>query len=131
MCGIIGRFYSKPGQRENISAKQLASIAHRGPDGSGVYTNEHIQFGHVRLAIIDLTEAGHQPMTFADGRYVVTFNGEIYNYLELKAELENGGESFSSHSDTEVLLAAYKAWSTACLNRFRGMFAFTSTVNPG
>ena len=124
MCGIIGRFYTWPDQREDLSAANLASITHRGNDGSGVYTNEHIQFGHVRLAIIDLTDAGRQPMSYDNGRYVVTFNGEVYNYLELKTELENAGEIFTSNSDTEVLLAAYKVWGIECLNRFRGMFAF-------
>ncbi len=99
-------------------------MAHRGPDGSGVYTDPHIQFGHTRLAIIDLTEGGHQPMLYEDGRYVITYNGEAYNYLELRAELEAKGERFSSRSDTEVLLAAYKVWGQECVSHFRGMFSF-------
>jgi asparagine synthase (glutamine-hydrolysing) len=89
-----------------------------------VYTDPHIQFGHTRLAIIDLTESGHQPMTYGNGRYVITYNGEVYNYLELRAELEAKGERFSSRSDTEVLLAAYKVWGRECVSHFRGMFAF-------
>ncbi len=99
-------------------------MAHRGPDGSGVYSDSHIQFGHTRLAVIDLTESGHQPMTHGDGRYVVTYNGEIYNYREIRAELEAKGERFISSSDTEVLLAAYKVWGRECVSHFRGMFAF-------
>jgi len=99
-------------------------LAHRGPDGSGLYTDPHIQFGHTRLAIIDLTEGGHQPMSYGDGRYVITYNGEIYNYRELRTELEATGERFVSRSDTEVLLAAYKVWGRECVAHFRGMFAF-------
>lgn len=102
----------------------MSRLAHRGPDGSGVYTNDHVQFGHTRLSIIDLTDAGRQPMVSQDGRYVVTYNGEIYNHLELKEELEALGEQFFTHSDTEVLLVAYKVWGQQCVKRFRGMFAF-------
>src|SRR5581483_6072250 len=111
-------------RRDDLADRDLRRLAHRGPDGSGVYTDAHVQFGHLRLAIIDLTEGGRQPMQYAGGRYVVTFNGEIYNYLELRAELEGIGEHFESHSDTEVLLAAYRAWGPECVARFRGMFAF-------
>ncbi len=124
MCGIIGRCYRQPAQRSPFTEKDLATLAHRGPDGSGVYNKPHIQFGHTRLAIIDLTEGGHQPMTYADGHYVVTYNGEIYNYLELRSELEAKGERFVSRSDTEVLLAAYSVWGHECVTHFRGMFAF-------
>jgi asparagine synthase (glutamine-hydrolysing) len=87
-------------------------------------SNAHIQFGHTRLSIIDLTSAGHQPMTYAQGRFTVTYNGEIYNYLELRDSLEGLGETFVSHSDTEVLLAAYKVWGASCVQRFIGPFAF-------
>jgi len=124
MCGIVGHAYRNPAPRQPLSAKALSWIAHRGPDGSGVYTNDYVQFGHTRLAIIDLTDAGRQPMSSRDGRYVVTYNGEIYNHLELRAELETMGEQFFTHSDTEVLLAAYKVWGGDCVRRFRGMFAF-------
>jgi asparagine synthase (glutamine-hydrolysing) len=124
MCGIIGLFHRQHGQRPPLSAQHLATLAHRGPDGSGVYTNPHIQLGHTRLAIIDLTESGHQPMTYDGGRYVVTYNGEIYNYVELRSELEAEGERFTTTSDTEVLLAAYKVWGRDCVTHFRGMFAF-------
>lgn len=137
MCGIIGRIYrqsfdqmSNDGQgiqiqpRPDLSEHDILRLAHRGPDGTGRYSDEYIQFGHARLSIIDLTDAGHQPMLSHNGRYVVTYNGEIYNHLELRSELESLGETFNSHSDTEVLLAAYKVWGENCVNRFRGMFAF-------
>jgi len=124
MCGILGRFHRQPSRVPALSPKHLATLAHRGPDGSGVYNHPHIQLGHTRLAIIDLTEGGHQPMAYEDGRYVVSYNGEIYNYVELRSELEAKGERFVSRSDTEVLLAAYKVWGRQCVTHFRGMFAF-------
>ena len=124
MCGILGFVHRDPEQRPPLSEQALSRLAHRGPDGTGVFTDAHAQFGHTRLSIIDLTNAGHQPMLSHNNRYVVTYNGEIYNYLELRAELEALGESFTSHSDTEVLLAAYHVWGAACVQRFRGMFAF-------
>nr|WP_086426149.1 asparagine synthase (glutamine-hydrolyzing) [Nitrospira cf. moscoviensis SBR1015] len=124
MCGILGRFYRQPGSRSSLTKTDLATLAHRGPDGAGVYTNPYIQLGHTRLAIIDLTEGGHQPMTYADGSFVITYNGEVYNYLELRAQLEAKGQRFGSRSDTEVLLAAYKVWGRECVSHFRGMFAF-------
>lgn len=124
MCGIVGHAYRNPAPRQPLSEEALSRIAHRGPDGSGVYTNDHVQFGHTRLSIIDLTDAGRQPMASQDGRHVVTYNGEIYNHLELRAELEAVGEQFFTHSDTEVLLVAYKVWGRDCVKRFRGMFAF-------
>jgi asparagine synthase (glutamine-hydrolysing) len=123
MCGILGRFYREPGQRPPFSKEQLATLAHRGPDGSGLFTHPQIQLGHTRLAIIDLTQGGQQPMSYDDGRYVVVYNGEIYNYLELRSELMSKGERFASRSDTEVLLAAYKTWGTECVHHLRGMFA--------
>jgi asparagine synthase (glutamine-hydrolysing) len=124
MCGILGLIHHESRTRPPLTPEDLARLSHRGPDGTGVFTDDYVQFGHVRLSIIDLTDAGHQPMRSADGRYVVTYNGEIYNYLEIKTELESLGEIFHSHSDTEVLLVAYKVWGADCLLRFRGMFAF-------
>src|SRR4030067_1113640 len=124
MCGILVRFQRRLGHRPPLSPRDLATVAHRAPEGSGVFTNPYIHLAHPRLAIIDLTEGGQQPMILGSGRYVVTYNGEIYNYLEIRSELEAKGERFTSSSDTEVLLAAYKVWGRACVNRFRGMFAF-------
>lgn len=124
MCGILGLIHRNPAQRVPLADAVLNRLAHRGPDGHGVYTDDWVQLGHTRLSIIDLSSAGTQPMISRDARYVVTFNGEIYNYLELKAELEAQGEIFSTHSDTEVLMAAYAAWGRDCVLRFRGQFAF-------
>ncbi|RAK42166.1 UNVERIFIED_ORG: asparagine synthase (glutamine-hydrolysing) [Chitinophaga ginsengisegetis] len=102
------------------------AIAHRGPDGAGSWINEdqHLALGHRRLSIIDLSDSGHQPMHYAEGRYTITYNGEIYNYLELKEMLTKQGYEFVSNSDTEVLLALYDAKKEACLNLLDGMFAF-------
>ena len=124
MCGILGFVHRRREQRSLLSVDAMARLAHRGPDGAGHFTNDHIQFGHRRLSIIDLTEGGHQPMLSHNNRYVVTYNGEIYNYVELRAELESIGQVFVTQSDTEVLLAAYQVWGDACVDRFRGMFAF-------
>lgn len=124
MCGILGLIHKRAEDRPALSEAVLSRLNHRGPDGHGSFSNDHIQFGHTRLSIIDLTNAGHQPMVSPDNRFVVTFNGEIYNYLELKEELKGLGYDFYSHSDTEVLLVAYQAWGKACVGRFVGMFAF-------
>jgi asparagine synthase (glutamine-hydrolysing) len=101
-------------------------MAHRGPDDAGEYWSDdgHVGFGHRRLSIIDLSAAGHQPMQTPDGQFCITFNGEIYNYAELKRELESRGHAFRSSSDTEVILAAYRQWGKDCLSRLHGMFAF-------
>lgn len=99
-------------------------MAHRGPDADGFWSDEHCALGHRRLAIIDLTESGRQPMTNEDGSLWVTFNGEIYNFQELRSELEKAGHQIRSHSDTEMILHAYEEWGESCVSRFRGMFAF-------
>src|SRR5204863_10126916 len=83
-----------------------------------------LRLGHSRLAILDLSDAGAQPMADATGRFVITYNGEIYNYIEIRQELHGLGISFRSHSDTELVLEAYKQWGASCLDRFNGMFAF-------
>jgi asparagine synthase (glutamine-hydrolysing) len=124
MCGILGLIHRCAESRPPLSSQLVSNLAHRGPDDTGAYSDDHVQFGHTRLSIIDLTDSGHQPMLSQEGRYVVTYNGEIYNYLELRTELETVGASFVSHSDTEVLLAAYHAWGRDCVKRFVGMFAF-------
>jgi asparagine synthase (glutamine-hydrolysing) len=122
MCGICGYI----GTRINDSVLRLMieSLNHRGPDGSGSWINEISALGHTRLAIIDLSQAASQPMSTSDGRYVVVFNGEIYNYRELRAELQQAGETFQSASDTEVLLLGYRKWGKQVLDKLRGMFAF-------
>ena len=104
----------------------ISNIAYRGPDGIGQICLEpdNIAFGHRRLSILDITDAGKQPMVSASGRYWLTYNGEIYNYLEIRAELESLGIIFRSASDTEVLLNAYEQWGAACLSRLMGMYAF-------
>ena len=123
MCGIAG-YISKDIISNDLHIKMMTDIiAHRGPDGEGYYINENVALGHRRLSIIDLSDAGHQPMHYLD-RYVVTYNGEIYNYLELKQDLESEGYSFNSHTDTEVILAAYDFWGVDCFNKFNGMWAF-------
>jgi len=100
------------------------AIAHRGPDGEGFYIDRFVGLGHRRLAIIDLTPAGHQPMITKDGQVALTYNGEIYNFQELRAELETLGHQFRSRTDSEVVLNAWLEWGTECVNRFNGMFAF-------
>lgn len=122
MCGIFASLGFAP-DKANIDI-----VAHRGPDGEGWKVLESrrgpIAFGHRRLAIIDLSDAGHQPMSYEDSRFWMVFNGEIYNYVELKRELESLGRVFQTHSDSEVLLAAYAQWGEAALHRLMGMFAF-------
>jgi asparagine synthase (glutamine-hydrolysing) len=99
-------------------------IAHRGPDGEGFYIDSFIGLGHRRLAIIDLSPAGHQPMATEDGNFVITYNGEVYNFQEMRIELESLGHKFKSKTDTEVILQAYAHWGAECLKHFNGMFAF-------
>jgi asparagine synthase (glutamine-hydrolysing) len=102
------------------------TLAHRGPDHAGLWhsADRRLAFGHRRLAILDLSPDANQPWVSHDGRFVIVFNGEIYNFRSLKKKLERGGASFRTHSDTEVLVEAYRAWGPACLERFSGMFAF-------
>src|SRR5258706_8516930 len=121
MCGIAGILGTNWSKRQ-LNA-MVASQHHRGPDGQGFYIDPDTVagLGHNRLKIIDLTEAGKQPMSDPSGRYQIIFNGEIYNYLELRRELDC---PFRSQTDTEVLLAAYEKWGAGCLDRLIGMFAF-------
>ncbi len=127
MCGIAGfRLRDPRDDRSALDARLGAmarSLRHRGPDDSGTWTDGQIGLAHTRLAIIDLSPAGHQPMASADGRVHVSFNGEIYNFLELRAELEGQGVAFRSRSDTEVLIAGYQRWGLDVFERLRGMFA--------
>ena len=124
MCGIAGIFnYYKAPLPEGILEKMTRVIKHRGPDDEGFWKDGFIGFGHRRLAIIDLTSAAHQPMISHDGRYVINYNGEIYNFREIKKELERVGYFFYSSSDTEVVLNAWSCWGKEALTRFNGMFA--------
>jgi len=124
MCGILGVLRRSPSRDNAFSSEHLALLRHRGPDGQGAYSDGMVALGHTRLSIIDLSSLGAQPMSYAKGRYVITFNGKIYNYLELREELAAQGHAFASRSDTEVILAAYHAYGPSCVERFRGMFAF-------
>ncbi len=127
MCGIVG--WVGPRGDEASLNRMMASIAHRGPDGSGrvfldLHEGQHTAFGHVRLAIVDAS-AGDQPMASADGRLTLSYNGEIFNFIELREELTALGAVFQTRSDTEVVLAAWREWGEGCLSRLRGMFAFS------
>jgi asparagine synthase (glutamine-hydrolysing) len=125
MCGIVGIFhYSTPMPVDPVPVERMAdALVHRGPDGAGVWTSPGVGLGHRRLSIIDLA-GSPQPMHSADGRAVLVYNGEIYNYRELRRELEQSGAVFRTQGDTEVILAAWQRWGTDCLSRFHGMFAF-------
>ncbi|MDQ3248288.1 MAG: asparagine synthase (glutamine-hydrolyzing) [Chloroflexota bacterium] len=125
MCGITGIFNLTGEPVAPVLLRKMTdAIAHRGPDGEGFYTDSFVGLGHRRLAIIDLSPGGHQPMMTSDGQYIIIYNGELYNFQELRLELETLGYHFRSRSDTEVMLYAYAAWGEACVQRFNGMFAF-------
>lgn len=123
MCGICG-LIGPTGQPvpEPVLREMTSALAHRGPDGEGLFLDGPVGLGHRRLAIIDL-KTGDQPLSTADGRFTLTYNGEVYNYPELRRELEGLGHEFRTSSDTEVVLEAYAEWGRECLTRFRGMFA--------
>ena len=123
ICGVVGQ------ADEQLIKKMLARIAHRGPDDEGVYVSEtsttgRVGLGHRRLSIIDLSPAGHEPMADAAGQIWLTFNGEIYNFKQLRRELESRGAVFRSETDAEVIIYAYLEWGRECLSRLNGMFAF-------
>jgi asparagine synthase (glutamine-hydrolysing) len=124
MCGISGLFYYS---NEKIQPELIAcindTVKHRGPDFGKVELYENVALGHRRLSIIDLSTDANQPMSTSDGRYTIVFNGEIYNFKEIRLALEKGGVSFSSHSDTEVILHAFEAYGCDCFSMFNGMFA--------
>ena len=125
MCGIVGLLNTDGRPVTSIELKKMTdSISHRGPDGEGHWIERNIGIGHRRLAIIDLTSAGKQPMVCPNNRYVLSYNGEIYNFLELRKELETLGCSFRSQSDSEIVLNSFAHWGTNCLQKFNGMFAF-------
>lgn len=125
MCGIAGIFNLDGEPVSPVILKNMTdSLAHRGPDGEGQWINDDVGLGHRRLSVIDLSSGGHQPMQTADGRYVISYNGEIYNYRELRAALQACGHRFVSNSDTEVLVTAFAEWGLDVLDRLNGMFAF-------
>ena len=125
MCGIAGVLHRDGRPASPVLLNKMAdAIAHRGPDDYGVYVDGSLGLSHRRLSIIDLSSAGAQPMLSADGRFVISYNGELYNFQELRRELEAKGRRFRSHSDTEVVLEAFAEWGTAAIERFNGMFAF-------
>jgi asparagine synthase (glutamine-hydrolysing) len=126
MCGIAGRFNFRTGRPVDRAAVEgmCDLIAHRGPDEAGVFVDGAVGLGHRRLSIIDLTPTGCQPMVAANRRATIVFNGEIYNFSELRRDLESRDWQFRGRSDTEILLAAYMEFGIDCLARLRGMFAF-------
>src|SRR4026209_2852684 len=128
MCGIAGIISLEPTKH---IGPMLQSIEHRGRDDQGEWTsdpiddqNRRVSFGHRRLSIIDTSPGGHEPMLSHDGRYVLTFNGEIYNYRELREQLQGLNHRFRTESDAEVLLASFAQWGINALTRLNGMFAF-------
>src|SRR5215213_4076936 len=122
MCGIVGVASVRPVADRARLARMRDQMRHRGPDDAGEWWDEsgRVGLGHRRLSILDLSPAGHQPMAGASGRTRVVFNGEVYNFRELRAELAALGHAFRSGSDTEVLLAAYEEWGPACVERLVG-----------
>src|SRR5271166_6903788 len=131
MCGIFGIVAQNAAIPAGVLERATQSLAHRGPDDSGTillrdyaHGPTEIGLGNRRLAILDLSPLAHQPMHDAETGNWLVYNGEIYNFRDVRGELEQAGVSFVSHSDTEVLLKAYARWGEACLVKFRGMFAF-------
>src|SRR5262245_3686118 len=120
MCGIAGFTWRDP----ELARRMCETLVHRGPDQHGIHDEAGITLGHRRLSILDLSNSGRQPMSNEDGSLTVVYNGEIYNYPELRPELESKGYRFRSHCDTEVLLYAYQEWGLGAVHRLRGMFAF-------
>ena len=126
MCGIAGYINKSNKYRpdRNLVKKMTDRMIHRGPDAEGQWTDEHVALGHRRLSIIDLDAKSNQPLFSHDGKYAITFNGEIYNYIELKQELSDRGAIFQTNCDTEVIIEAYRAYGVNCINRFNGMWSF-------
>ena len=123
MCGIAG--WLGPALDLGLARRMLARLAHRGPDDEGEWRDAEVWLGQRRLSIVDLSSEGHQPMVSASGRFVITYNGEVYNHPELRTEFEKRGHAFRGRSDTEVMLAAFEAWGVRpALRHFNGMFAF-------
>ena len=135
MCGICGIVSTSPALADGARVSAMASVLHhRGPVDSGIWAwrdaSTGVALGHRRLSIIDLSAAGHQPMTNEDGSIWVSYNGEIYNHAEVRRDLEACGHVYRSHTDTETILHAYEQWGERCVERFRGMFAFALWDGP-
>jgi asparagine synthase (glutamine-hydrolysing) len=127
MCGIAGIWNLNKTKLEIEKLKRFTnSLSHRGPDDGSYWIDDSgfLGLGHRRLSILDLSASGNQPMRYANNRYKIIYNGEVFNFLELKKELEKKNYHFTTTSDTEVMLAAYDYWGTDCLNKFNGMWAF-------
>ncbi len=128
MCGIAGILTNgcDRDHLETLIERMQSALRHRGPDDRGIYISPDRQaaIAHTRLSILDLSPAGHQPMSTTDGRYWITFNGEIYNFRQLRSKLISQGEQFQSQTDTEVILKLYQHYGTDCVKQLRGMFAF-------
>lgn len=124
MCGIAGiiNFNSSFVKKKDLKI-MMSKMKHRGPDDEGIFIDENVGLGFVRLSILDLTLAGHQPMFSHNNEYVIIYNGEVYNYIEIREELKNN-YNFKTGTDTEVILAAYQEWGESCLDKFNGMFSF-------
>jgi asparagine synthase (glutamine-hydrolysing) len=127
MCGITGAFISHTGQRDSglasVVSQMVKAIGHRGPDDTGVHAKDGVALGHARLAVIDLSEAGHQPMMTSNEKVRIVFNGEIYNFKELRSDLKDVGYRFKSQTDTEVILNGYQHWGKEVFSKLRGMFS--------
>lgn len=125
MCGIVGNYHFNQQPVSNVILKAMNdSMTHRGPDGDGVWVEGPIGLGHRRLAIIDLTAHGHQPMMCESSRFIISYNGEVYNFREIRTSLEALGHQFHSKTDTEVVLKAFAQWGNQAIPKFNGMFAF-------
>ncbi len=124
MCGIAGYFDKSSKSSEAVLNRMLTRINHRGPDECGIYTNGNVGFGSVRLSIIDIL-GGHQPMPNEDLSMWIVFNGEIFNYIELRHELEEKGHKFRTQSDTEVIVHLYEEYREECLEKLNGQFVFS------
>src|SRR5215470_11722245 len=128
MCGITGLICNQQGCREedhvNVVRRMSDLQFHRGPDDSGIVSLGPVCLGSNRLSIIDLSTAGHMPMSTLDGEWWIVYNGEVYNFADIRKELASKGHAFRSRTDTEVVLRAFQQWGTECFERFSGMFAF-------
>lgn len=140
MCGITGIYSLGETVNPAILLAMTDTLRHRGPDHSGTYVNPNgtVGLGHTRLSIIDLSERGNQPMANEDSGVQVSYNGEIYNYREIREELRSKGHTFRTNFDTEVLIRSYEEWGIECLHKFIGMFALrsgtsgkTDSTSPG